>query len=151
METYDQAHGQLLTIVNDERGGILQTVNHYFTDTLSLIRQKRVIARLECLGFQDGYAFDMKTVLKGVHLSNEDQAIFDIRDTLKAYYKVAMKRFMDNVIAQVSERYILREGGPVKTFPPDLIGGFEDDMLTEIAGENFSTASRRNDLVSTAA
>ncbi|KAJ5752683.1 hypothetical protein N7520_009600 [Penicillium odoratum] len=150
-ETYDQAHEQLLTIVNDERGGILQTVNHYFADTLSSIRQERVIARLEGLGLEDGYAFDMKTVLKGVHLSNEDQSVFDIHDILKAYYKVAMKRFMDNVIIQVSERYMLGESGPVRTFSPDLIGGLEDDMLTDIAGENFSTASRRNDLISKAA
>lgn len=150
-ETYRQAHDQLLMIVNDERGGILQTVNHYFADTLSSIRQERVIARLEGLGLQDGFDFDMKTVLKGVHLSNEQQAVFDIHDILKAYYKVAMKRFMDNVVVQVSERYIVGEEGPVKMFSPDLIGGFDDDMLTDLAGENFSTASRRNDLVSMAA
>ncbi|KAJ5932821.1 hypothetical protein N7516_007310 [Penicillium verrucosum] len=150
-ETYRQAHNQLLMIVNDERGGILQTVNHYFADTLSSIRQERVIARLEGLGLQDGFGFDMKTVLKGVHLSNEQQAVFDIHDILKAYYKVAMKRFMDNVVVQVSERYIVGEEGPVKMFSPDLIGGFDDDMLTDLAGENFSTASRRNDLVSMAA
>lgn len=150
-ETYRQAHDQLLMIVNDERGGILQTVNHYFADTLSSTRQERVIARLEGLGLHDGYLFDMKTVLKGVHLSNEQQAIFDIHDILKAYYKVAMKRFMDNVVVQVSERYIVGEEGPVKMFSPDLIGGLDDDMLTDLAGENFSTASRRNDLVSMAA
>ncbi|CAG8424117.1 unnamed protein product [Penicillium salamii] len=150
-ETYRQAHDQLLMIVNDERGGILQTVNHYFADTLSSIRQERVIARLKGLGLQDGFHFDMKTVLKGVHLSNEQQAVFDIHDILKAYYKVAMKRFMDNVVVQVSERYIVGEEGPVKMFSPDLIGGFDDDMLTDLAGENFSTASRRNDLVSRAA
>ncbi|KAG0152948.1 hypothetical protein PDIDSM_1907 [Penicillium digitatum] len=115
-ETYRQAHDQLLMIVNDERGGILQTVNHYFADTLSSIRQERVIARLEGLGLQDGFGFDMKIVLKGVHLSNDQQAVFDIHDILKAYYKVAMKRFMDNVIVQVSERYIVGEEGPVKCF-----------------------------------
>ena len=53
-ETYRQAHDQLLMIVNDERGGILQTVNHYFADTLSSIRQERVIARFEGLGLEDG-------------------------------------------------------------------------------------------------
>ncbi|KAI2696871.1 hypothetical protein CBS147332_8834 [Penicillium roqueforti] len=150
-EIYRQAHDQLLMIVNDERGGILQTVNHYFADTLSSIRQERVVARLEGLGLQDGFGFDMKTVLKGVHLSNEQQAVFDIHDILKAYYKVAMKRFMDNVVVQVSERYIVGEEGPVKKFSPDLVGGFDDDMLTDLAGENFSTANRRNDLVSMAA
>jgi hypothetical protein len=43
------------------------------------------------------------------------------------------------------------EEGPVKMFSPDLIGGFDNDILTDLAGENFSIASRRNDLVSMAA
>lgn len=150
-ETYNQAYEQLLKILNDERGGILQTVNHYYADTLSSIRQERVIVRLETLGLRDGINFDMSRVLQGVHLSNEDQAIFDIHDILKAYYKVAMKRFTDNVVVQVSERYILGDGGPVKMFSPDMVGEFEEDKLTEIAGENFATAGRRNDLVSKAA
>lgn len=150
-ETYNQAHEQLLKILNDERGGILQTVNHYYADSLSSIRQERVMVRLERLGLHDGIAFDMSRVLKGVHLSNEEQAVLDIHDILKAYYKVAMKRFTDNVIVQVSERYILGDGGPVKMFSPDMVGDFEDDKLTEIAGENFATASLRNDLISKAA
>lgn len=149
-ESYNQAQEQLLKILNDERGGILQTVNHYYADTLSSIRQERVVARLESLGISDGMAFDMRRVLQGVHLSNEDQAVFDIHDILKAYYKVAMKRFTDNVVIQVSERFILGKGGLVKNFSPDLIGDFEEERLTEIAGENFATASRRNDLVSKA-
>lgn len=150
-ETYSQAHEQLLKILNDERGGILQTVNHYYADNLSSIRQERVTIRLETLGLHDGMLFNMDRVLRGVHLSNEDQAIFDIHDILKAYYKVAMKRFTDNVVVQVSERYILGDGGPVKMFSPDMVGDFEDDKLTEISGENFVTASQRNDLVSKAA
>ncbi|OKO92891.1 Interferon-induced GTP-binding protein MxA [Penicillium subrubescens] len=150
-ETYRKAHDQLLNIVNDERDGVLQTVNHYYADTLSSIRQERVTVRLEQLGLSNGMCFDMSRVLQGVHLSNEDQAVFDIHDILKAFYKVAMKRFMDNVVIQVCERYILGDGGPVKTFSPDLIGDFEEDKLTEIAGENFTTASRRNDLLSKAA
>ncbi|KAJ5940454.1 hypothetical protein N7516_000622 [Penicillium verrucosum] len=150
-ETYNQAYEQLLKILNDERGGILQTVNHYYADTLSSIRQERVIVRLETLGLRDGINFDMSRVLQGVHLSNEDQAIFDIHDILKAYYKVAMKRFTDNVVVQVSERYILGDGSPVKMFSPDMVGESEEDKLTEIAGENFATAGRRNDLVSKAA
>lgn len=150
-ETYSQAHEQLLKILNDERGGILQTVNHYYADNLSSIRQERVMTRLKTLGLHDRILFNMDRVLQGVYLSNEDQAIFDIHDILKAYYKVAMKRFTDNIVVQVSERYILGDRGPVKMFSPDIVGDFEDDKLIEIAGENFATASQRNDLVSKAA
>ncbi|KAH8711987.1 Dynamin central domain-containing protein, partial [Phaeosphaeriaceae sp. PMI808] len=36
-----EADEQLSTILNDERGGILQTVNHYYADTLDAVRQER--------------------------------------------------------------------------------------------------------------
>jgi hypothetical protein len=140
------ANQQLVKILEDERGGILQTVNHYFAENLSAIREERVIARLEDAGFKDGDSFDMAGVMKRVHLSNEDQAVNDIHDILKAYYKVAMKRFTDNVVVQVAERYLLGREGPVKSLSPDLISDLGDDDLMEIAGENFSTSSTRNEL-----
>ncbi|KAH9882663.1 hypothetical protein J1614_000899 [Plenodomus biglobosus] len=146
--TYSSVRKQLSLILKDERGGILQTVNHYFADTLSGIRQERVVARLEATGFYDGCGFDMNKVLKSVHLSNEDQAVNDIHDILKAYYKVALKRFTDNVVLQVTERYFLGPGGPVKALSPEMIGDLGDDVLMEVAGENFATSSARNELIS---
>ena len=103
---------QLSTVLNDGRGGILQTINHYFADTLSAIRKERVLSRLRESGLDDSTIFDLDSVLSSVHLSNEDQAVKDIHDTLKAYYKVAVKRFADNVVLQVTERHILGAGGP---------------------------------------
>lgn len=91
--TRTRASEELSTILKDERGGILQTVNHYYADTLSAIREERVLARLKAAGFYDGAEFNMDNVLRSVHLRNEDQAVNDIHDILKAYYKVAMKRF----------------------------------------------------------
>jgi hypothetical protein len=35
-----------------------------------------------------------------VRLGNEEQAANDIHDILEAYYKVATKRFTDNVVLQ---------------------------------------------------
>jgi hypothetical protein len=55
---HEEAKQTLLTMLNDERQGILQTVNHYFADTLSSIRERRVLARLEAAGFQDGSIID---------------------------------------------------------------------------------------------
>jgi hypothetical protein len=59
--------------------------------------------------------------MQSVHLSNEDQAVNDIHDTLKAYYKVAMKRFTDNVVAQITERVLLGLEGSVKALNPEMI------------------------------
>lgn len=87
-------------MLSDERGEILQTVNPYFAETLENIRRERVVARLQVLGLIDGVN---QTIALGklagcVHLSNEDQAVLDIQDVLKAYYKVAIKRFGDYVL-----------------------------------------------------
>ncbi|KAL5371097.1 hypothetical protein PMIN06_012048 [Paraphaeosphaeria minitans] len=84
--------------------------------------------------------------MERVHLSNEDQAVNDIDDILKAYYKVAMKRFVDNVVLQVTERHLLGLEGPVRSLSPDMIADLEDGELMDIAGENFSASSTRNDL-----
>lgn len=141
------AREQLSTILNDERGGILQTVNHYFADTLSTIREDRILARLKASGFDDGSRFITSQVMKPVHLSNEDQAVNDIHDILKAYYKVAMKRFTNNIVLQVTERHILGAGGPIKTLSREMIGDLQDGDLMDIAGENFATSSTRNELI----
>jgi hypothetical protein len=37
--------------------------------------------------------------MKSIHLSNEDQAVNDIDDILKIYYKLAMNGFTDDVVA----------------------------------------------------
>ena len=43
---------------------------------------------------------DLAAITRAAHLSNEDHAVNDIHDILKAYYKVALKRYMDNVVLQ---------------------------------------------------
>jgi hypothetical protein len=148
-ETSSTTHNQLLQILNDERGGILQTANHYYAETISSIRQERVAARMSRidLGTSHHISVDVYKITKGIHLSNEDQTVFDMHDILKTYYKVAIKRFVDNVIIQVSERYILGDGGPVKLLSPDLIGDFDDNRLAYIAGEKIGTSNNRSDLL----
>jgi hypothetical protein len=145
---FNSASKELDVILKDERGGILQTANHYFADTLSAVREERVLARLKAAGCSNGFGLDIDKVLKSVHLSNEDQAVNDIHDILKAYYKVALKRFIDNVVLQVTERHLLGLGSPVKTLSPEMIGDLDDDMLAAVAGENFATSSARNELTS---
>jgi hypothetical protein len=128
--------------------GILQTVNHYFADTLAATRQDRVLHRLRGLGLQDGQVFhvDLAQITAAAHLSNEEQAVFDIHDILRAYYKVAIKRFTDNVVVQVIERCYLDDSGPVKYVSPGYIGELTDDELSRIAAESYATSSVRNEI-----
>jgi hypothetical protein len=138
-----------MQILRDEKEGILQTVNNYFAETVSSIREERVRARLYDMGLQDDnmvYSVSLNQVMSRLHLSNEDQAVHDIHDILKAYYKVALKRFTDNVILQVTERHLLGPEGPVKILSPEWIGEFSDADLADVASENFATSSARNEL-----
>ncbi|KAL4809874.1 P-loop containing nucleoside triphosphate hydrolase protein [Aspergillus unguis] len=136
-------------ILDDERGGILQTVNHYYADTLNAIRDERVRERLKQMGLTENAtsAVNLADVMKRVHLSNEDQAVNDIHDILKTYYKVALKRFADNVVIQIVERYILGQGGPVRALCSDMVNDMDESELLEIAGESFLASSNRNELV----
>ncbi|KAL4962935.1 dynamin family protein [Aspergillus stella-maris] len=145
MSTVDTEFARVL---GDERQGILQTVNHYYADTLANIRDERVRARLRGMGLEDETrkAVNVGDVMKRIHLSNEDQAVYDIHDCLKAYYKVALKRFADNIVIQIVERYILGQNGPVRALNADMVNELDEGELLEIAGESFVTASMRNDL-----
>jgi hypothetical protein len=95
----------------------------------------------------NGITLNFDAVAKGIHISNEDQAVFDIHDYLKAYYKVALKRFTDNIVLQVTERIILGPEGAVKLLCPDYVGDLGDNELMDLAGESFATSSLRNELV----
>ncbi|KAH0493470.1 hypothetical protein TgHK011_000138 [Trichoderma gracile] len=141
------AKSRLMILLQDERGGILQTVNHYFAETREKIRQERVIARLQALGIGDGEV--SVTSLRGLtsvlHLSNEDQAVNDIHDALKAYYKVAVKRFGDYVVISVVER-LLGDQGPLKYFSSERVGGMSDQRLAAMAAESYTTSAARVEL-----
>lgn len=82
------------------------------------------------------------------HQRNDDQAVDDIHDILKSFYKFAMVRFYDNVVVQVVERCILGDDGAFQALTPELIGDMSDRTLEDIAGENYATSSARNELVS---
>ncbi|KAN0086625.1 P-loop containing nucleoside triphosphate hydrolase protein [Elaphomyces granulatus] len=149
-ESTAKADEELKDVLQDERGGVLQTVNRYMSENIAAIREERVMARLKAATQLDKYnqPITFALVSRVVHLSNEDHTVYDIHDILKAYYKVAGKRFMDNVVMQVVERHILGDRGPLKLFTPDLVADLSDEDLEFIAGESYSTSATRAELKS---
>ena len=149
------AREELRQILADEREGILQTVNHYYADTLTAIRQQRLLSRLKQSVVQNHIACSRGTHYTGpvdvealgtkIHLSNQDQAIFDIHDILKAYYKVAKKRFVDNIVIQLVERCYIKKG-PLTLFTPEFVVELQDDDLQIIASEDLLSQARREEL-----
>ncbi|KAM3551913.1 hypothetical protein ARSEF4850_007638 [Beauveria asiatica] len=82
-ETNNRAQKRLEDLLKDERGGVLQTVNHYFAVTLEKIRKDRLLTRLSGLNLQgDGWACatDPAKLTDMLHISNEDQAAMDLHD-----------------------------------------------------------------------
>ncbi|KAJ4161690.1 uncharacterized protein LMH87_007714 [Akanthomyces muscarius] len=147
-EANTTAQKRLKDLLKDERGGVLQTVNHYFAVTLEKIRKDRLLARLSGLNLKEegwAYATDPAKLTDMLHISNEDQAVMDLHDVLKTYYKVSMKRFADYVVIMVVER-ILSEPEALKIFSPEYVGGLSDSSLAEIAAESYTASTTRVDL-----
>jgi hypothetical protein len=88
----------------------------------------------------------LKDIL-GVVMSNDDHTIQDLHDTLKSYYKVARKRFVDAVCLQAVDHFLVSgRTSPLWIFSPHFIGKMSDAELHQIAGDEDETIKRRNTL-----
>lgn len=152
--TERMAFAQFQTLLKDEMKGTLQTTNHYFAETLAKSRQDRHTHRLTKYFTAKGdnaagvvtlrsSEIILQDMIKATHLTNEDSAVLDIHDILKAYYKVAEHRFVDNVTKQVVERHYLGLEGPLRHITPAFVGGLTDEELRNVGGESEATSLER--------
>lgn len=143
-----RATGVLIRLLEDERNGPLLTRNDEFARNLSAARTERIFSRLKALGFQDGASntINFQQLASLVHLSNEDFTVYDIHDTLKAYYDVVVKRFIDNVVTQVVEHTLLGSGGPLCLFNTDWVTSLSSSERASLVEEDYATKSRREEL-----
>ena len=148
------AFAQFETLLKDEMEGMLQTTNHYFAEVLAQSRQDRHTHRLSKFFSAKGDTTDggvtfrssqiiLQDIINATHLSNEDSAVLGIHDILKAYYKVAEHRFVDNITKQVVERYYLGLDGPLRYITPAYVGGLTDEELSNVGGESNATSLER--------
>ena len=149
---YKQARQRLMQCLADERENILKTVNDYYTETLQKCRRDRIIARLKGIGFTEnenknsfGVSIDMQEILEATNLKNEDEAVNSIHDALKAYYKVSMKRFADNILTAPIESELLGKAGPVRAFNTRFVNDLSDEQLSSLAAETSLTSAARAD------
>lgn len=139
----EEMFAELRNILADELSGILQTVNPSYSDMLSTIRNKRVQARVASMANKD-----LTFLMISEHRYNEQQTVDDIHDILAAYYKVARQRFVDNVIIQAGERYVVGKTGPLKIFSAEYISVLSNEELSKIAGESYATSVARTEITS---
>ncbi|KFY81623.1 hypothetical protein V500_11238 [Pseudogymnoascus sp. VKM F-4518 (FW-2643)] len=144
-------------ILRVESHGTLLTKNHYFGDTLKKIRNNRMINEAKKSEFtttmMNGASQRPFKAVKVSHLAdvtskgNLEHAVEDIHAVLHAYYKVVMKRFVDTVVAQGADFYLLTsDESPLKILTPLFISSMTSEQLDEIAGEDLITKRERQEL-----
>lgn len=80
-------------------------------------------------------------------MSNSQQTVQDIHDILKSYYKVAQKRFTDNICMQAADFYLVTgPESPMKLFSPSWVYNLSREQLESIAGEEPSLRRKRRQL-----
>ena len=81
--------------------------------------------------------------------STDDRVVEDTHDILKAYYEVALDRFIDNVWNQAIKKYVLGPDGPSRVFSPQHVGGLKgarEEEIAVLAGHTEAHQSRRKGL-----
>ena len=81
-------------------------------------------------------------------MSNEENTVMAVHDILKSYYKLARKRFADNVVNQAAGYHLVTgEETPLTLFSPTFVHGLSEKQLQEIAGEDPGLQRKRAALV----
>ncbi|KAM7187039.1 P-loop containing nucleoside triphosphate hydrolase protein [Rhypophila sp. PSN 637] len=150
---YHRALEQADFLIGIEANGRPSTYNHYFNDNLQKARVERLskgIGRVSTPLNDNTVNLNLNSLTSLVeNKSNVDQVKEDVHDILKSYYKVARKRFVDDICLQVINHFLL-DGpySPLRVLSPEVIMGLTDSQLDRIAGESRATKRERDRLVS---
>jgi len=69
-------------------------------------------------------------------MSNMEHIVQDIHDILQSYYKVARKRYVDNVVQQATSHFLITgPETPLNLFTPTFVSGLTKEELEHIVGE----------------
>ncbi|EXJ61698.1 dynamin GTPase [Cladophialophora yegresii CBS 114405] len=136
------------------------TYNHYFTDNIQKAREqgtrdvvKRAVVetrdqdwhgRMHISNVQMDLDRFLAALQDRVQVNMTEQACAEALSGLQAYYKVAMKTFVDNVCRQVVERHITRPLPSI--FSAEKVAALSDEELVRIAGETSERVAKRKQL-----
>lgn len=113
-------------------------------------RQKRfssAAAKMSLDGCQHGTVVRLADITQQHDMSNEEHTVQDLHDILQSYYKVARKRFVDNICMQAVDYYLVTgPKTPMGLFSPNFVANLTKDQLEDIAGEEESLKSTRRHL-----
>lgn len=159
---YRAAMNQAMFLVSTERDKRPYTLNHYFNENLQISRGNRIAAMLKDKARKelvyntpgkgvytsDNLIVDLESVRHvTTSKSNVEHVKEEIHDILWSYYKVARKRFVDNVYHQAIDHCLLTgPASPLAVFSQEWAIKLEPEQLETIAGESPATKERRNTL-----
>jgi hypothetical protein len=128
-------------------GNVISLVTHTLANTNS--RQARLRDRMEVKAVQlSNYNYEkvlkIDDIVDQQNMSNSEHTILEIHDILESYYKVACKRFVDNVRMQVCDFHLVTgPETPLSLFSPTFVAKLSADELEEIASESVAVKSKR--------
>lgn len=96
---------------------------------------------------QMGKVVKVDSVIQHPSMSNAKHVVQTLHDVLGAYYKVARKRFVDNVCLQGTDYYLVSgPKNPLNLLSPAYIEDLTPSQLEHIAGEDASLMQKRQQL-----
>ncbi|KAK4204572.1 P-loop containing nucleoside triphosphate hydrolase protein [Triangularia verruculosa] len=152
LTTYEGALKQAMLLVEIETQRKPYTLNHYFNSNMQKVRGLKMKDQLaphaEAIQRTPNEAplyVRLENVSSVVeNKGNAEYAREEIHDTLRAYYKVASKRFVDYVYYQAVDHCLLTgPENPLLLFSEKWVLGLDDGKLASISGENQQTTIRR--------
>ncbi|KAI9805818.1 MAG: hypothetical protein M1825_000432 [Sarcosagium campestre] len=133
------AHEELNRLKKDEERQPI-TYNHYYTDNIQKERgnsPEQIRLAVQALTLPNGQTVHPETLTKMLQRTlitdMDEQACAEVKAGLSAYYKVAMKTYVDNVCRQVIERHVLSDLPEV--FSTTQIANYDDEELKRLAAE----------------
>ncbi|KAI9778547.1 MAG: hypothetical protein M1816_004023 [Peltula sp. TS41687] len=165
---FEPALNQLLETLNEKTTELLTphqkshpiTYNHYFTETLQKLRNERNqneyskiikqffgVSSLET-SHHCGRNHDLCQLVTALVQRTEPDmnrfACSEALDCMEAYYKVALKRFIDDIAIEVIEAKLISPLGGI--FTPVAVSAMSADLVTSIAGESEENRAQREQL-----
>ncbi|OJJ52215.1 hypothetical protein ASPSYDRAFT_95750 [Aspergillus sydowii CBS 593.65] len=136
------------------------TYNHYFTETLQKIRSGRRESELstalqQSFGVKDlkkpylsDHSINLDELLKAILQQSEPNMVrfasIEALDCMLAYYKVALKRFIDDIANEVVEEELISSLSNILS--PVTVFNMPADRITRIAGESRESQTLREQL-----
>lgn len=138
------------------------TYNHYYTLTIQKMRREKYRDKCDCLkdAASTSIMYDINRHCAQVPKASHDKVVRDFNekleldmdghsccdalDDLRAFYKVALKIFIDNVIVQAIERHIVH--GLEEVFSPLVVVALDDEEVSNLASEPSTTVRQREHL-----